>query len=359
MRVGIAAAGSGGHVYPALAVAQALVTMGVDMDDVVFFGGNRMEATTIPEAGYRFVELDIHGFRRSVSTDNLKLALKVRKATKVIETVIDMLSLDVMLVFGGYISGPAAQAARHKSIPLVVHEANAVPGMANRMIARRADLVLIASEEAKEKLKDGIVVGNPLRASFDGFDRSRDGDAARHRYGIGPGTAVLGIVGGSLGASKLNDIARTIARTPDRPFHVLHLCGPSHGEELTRQAASIADWTVVPFEDDMVHFYAASDLVISRSGALTVAELEETATPAIVVPLSAGNGYQERNAAALVASGGAVMMDQEDPASIVDAAFSLMADRPRRAAMSVNAGRVGYRHAATEVAKRVMEVAGG
>lgn len=154
-------------------------------------------------------------------------------------------------------------------------------------------------------------------------------------------------------------IAQAIARTPDRPFHVLHLCGPSHAEELTRQAAPIDDWTVVPFEDDMVHFYAASDLVISRSGALTVAEIQETATPAIVVPLPAGKGYQERNAAALVAAGGAVMMDQEDPDAVVGAAFALMADQPRRAEMSVNAGRMGYRHAAKEVAKRIMEVAGG
>lgn len=359
MRVGIAAAGSGGHVYPALAVAEALVAMGVDRDDVVFFGGNRMEATTIPEAGYRFVELDIHGFKRSISSGNVKLPLKVRKATKVIETVITMLGIDVMVVFGGYISGPAAQAARRKAIPLVVHEANAVPGMANRMIAGRADLVLVGFEDAKQKLKGGIVVGNPLRASFDGFDRSRDADAARRRYGIPTGSAVLGIVGGSLGASKLNAIAQTIAHTPGRPFHVLHLCGPSHGEEFMSEAASIDDWTVVPFEDDMVHFYAACDLVISRSGALTVAEIEETATPAIVVPLPAGKGYQGHNVAALVAGGGALMMDQEDPAAIVDTVFSLMADQERRAAMSINAGRMGYRHAATEIAKRVMEVAGG
>ncbi|KAA3641131.1 MAG: UDP-N-acetylglucosamine--N-acetylmuramyl-(pentapeptide) pyrophosphoryl-undecaprenol N-acetylglucosamine transferase [Armatimonadetes bacterium] len=359
MRVGIAAAGSGGHVYPALAVAEALVAMGIDTNDVVFFGGSRMEATTIPDAGYQFVELDIHGFKRSVSTDNLRLALKVRKATKVIETVIDMLGLDVMVVFGGYISGPAAQAARRRSIPLVVHEANAVPGMANRMIAGRADLVLVASEEARDKLKGSIVVGNPLRASFDGFDRSRDASAARHRYGIEADAAVLGIVGGSLGAATLNAIAETIARTPNRSFHLLHLCGPTHGDEITRAADSVDDWTVVPFEDDMVHFYAASDLVISRSGALTVAEIEVTATPAIVVPLPAGKGYQQRNAAALASGGGALMMNQDDPAAIVDAAFALMADQPRRELMSVNAGRMGHRHAATEVAKRVLEVAGG
>ncbi len=264
MRVGIAAAGSGGHVYPALAVAEALVAKGIDMDNIVFFGGNRMEATTIPEAGYRFVELDIHGLKRSISTDNLRLPLKVRKATKVIETIIDMLGLDVMVVFGGYVSGPAAQAARRTSIPLVVHEANAVPGVANRMIAGRADLVLVAFEEAKEKLKRGIVVGNPLRASFDGFDRSRDVQAARRRYGIDADSAVLGIVGGSLGASKLNAIAQTIAHTPDRQFHVLHLCGPSHGEELASEAGSIDDWTVVPFEDDMISQSPRNQVEIGR-----------------------------------------------------------------------------------------------
>jgi len=359
MRVGIAAAGSGGHVHPALAVAEALTTMGVARDDIVFFGGNRMEATTVPAAGYRFVELDIRGLKRSLSRQNLKLPGKVRKAAKEIKATITASGIDAMVVFGGYVSVPAALAARRTSIPLVVHEANARPGVANRMIASRADLVLVGFDEAKQKLKRAVAVGNPLHASFDGFDRSRAAETARRRYGIPPDSPVLGIVGGSLGASRLNAIARTIAMTPDRSFHVLHLCGTAHGEELTEEARSVDGWTVVPFEDEMVHFFAASDLVISRAGALTVAEIEETSTPAILVPLAAGRGYQEQNAAALVASGGARVMHQDDPAAIVDAAFALMADDDLRLAMSRNAGRTGHRGAAAEVARRVIEVTRG
>ncbi|MCB1246498.1 MAG: glycosyltransferase, partial [Acidimicrobiia bacterium] len=210
MGIGIAAAGSGGHVYPAIAVADALVEAGVPKDDIVFFGGTRMESTAVPEAGYRLVSVNIHGIRRSLSLDNLRLPAKVRAASKTIADEIRNASIDAMVVFGGYVSGPAALAARKVGIPLVVHEANAVPGMANKMIAGRADLVLVAFDQAASRL-GGEVVGNPLRSSFSDFDRNRRRTPARKRFGLDPDGCVLAVVGGSLGASALNAIASAIA----------------------------------------------------------------------------------------------------------------------------------------------------
>lgn len=359
MRIGFAAAGSGGHVYPALAVADAMVASGMDHSDIVFFGGDRMEATTIPAAGFRFVQVDIHGLRRSLSVENLSLPFKITAASKIIGAEIRSAGLDAMIVFGGYVSGPAAQAARRTKIPLIVHEANAVPGIANRLIASRASLVLVASVAATSKLKTGVVVGNPLRRAFDTFDRSSMTAESKGRYGIPLNAKVLGIVGGSLGSGALNAIAVEIASHNPRSFHILHIAGTPHAGALLEASASYDDWTVLPYEEDMIHLYAACDLVVSRAGAMTIAELEETATPAIVVPLPAGKGYQTHNADELQISGGAVVISQDDTEAVVAAVFSLMADDAARGEMGRRAGQTGRRNAATEVANRTMELAHG
>lgn len=357
--IGIAAAGSGGHVFPAIAVADALVELGIPQDQIVFFGGTRMETTAVPQAGYRLVSVNIHGLRRSLSLDNIRLPAKVRSASKAIQDEIRRSRIRAMIVFGGYVSGPAALAASKTQIPLVVHEANAVPGMANKMIAGRADRVLLAYEQATGRLRGGEVVGNPLREPLTRFDRATRRSVARARYGIADDAAVLAVVGGSLGAQFLNDVARQVARRPDRTFSILHICGPSHEDTVRAFAAELNDWHVVGFEPDIADVYAAADLVLSRAGALTVAELEETATPAIVVPLPAGKGYQGANADELVAAGGAVRISQDDPDMIVATIFELMQNDAARLDMAQRAGQTGRRGAAETVALRTLELVNG
>ncbi len=356
MRIGIAAAGSGGHVYPALAVAEALTAGDLEREDVVFFGGNRMEKTKVPEAGYPFVEIDIHGFNRSLSMRNVKLPNKIRIATKAIASAIDAMGIEAMIVFGGYVSGPAALAASRCGIPLVVHEANSVPGLANRMVARKAALVLVATEPRTRALKDSIVVGNPLRSSFDHFDRKALREDARERYGIAQDADVLAVVGGSLGATVLNNIAREIGARPHRSFHLLHLAGEAHADEVSEWSRSSGNWTVRDFENDMEYVYAAADLVISRSGAMTISELEATGTPAIVVPLPAGKGYQAMNASELATAGGAVIVDQAESDSVVELAFEIMSDPARRERMAAKTEATGRRGAAKAVASMTLEL---
>jgi len=356
MRIGIAAAGSGGHLYPAFAVAESLMARGVEREDIIFFGGDRMEKTKVPEAGFPFIEVDIHGLRRSLSMSNLKLPNKVRVATRKIAEEIVARKIVAMLVFGGYVSGPAALAASRCGIPLVVHEANSVPGLANRMVARRADLVLAAIEPATQVLKGSVVVGNPLRSAFEEFDRQALRITARERFGIPPDAEVLAVVGGSLGAAALNAVARDIGESPGRTFYILQLTGEAHVEEVEQWAKGTTNWVVRGFENHMEYVYAAADLVISRSGALTIAELEATATPAIIVPLPAGRGYQALNAAELEAAGGAIIVDQSASDTIVKRALELMADPERRDAMAASAARTGRRGAADAVASMTLEL---
>jgi len=358
VKIGIGAAGSGGHVYPALAVADGLVSLGLAPTDVVFFGGNRMESRTVPEAGYPFVEVDVHGIRRSISVENLKLPWKIRVATRTVADRIDSEGIDAMVVFGGYISGPAGLAARRTKIPLIIHEANAVPGVANRMLAPLADTVYVAFEPATRKLRKAIVVGTPLRSSFEMFDRVARRIMAREHYGIDRDATVLGIFGGSLGASALNEIGEAIAGAETRDFQILHLTGDLHYSDMHNRALDTDGWIVLPFESEMERFYAACDVVIARSGAITVAELHATATPSILVPLPAGRGYQGKNAADLVAVGGAIVIDQGERTEIIMTAEGLLGDEAQRTKMS-NAARVSrHRGVALAMATHVMELAG-
>lgn len=357
MKIGIAAAGSGGHVFPALAVAEALGRSGLTKDEIVFFGGDRMEADTVPSAGYPFVPVDIHGIRRSLSTDNFTLPLKIRRATAVIAEVIQDEGIDAMIVFGGYVSGPAGRAAKRTGIPLIIHEANAVPGVANKLLAPTADTVYVAFDPARAKFKNPILVGNPLREEFESFDRQALREDARSRYQIRLDAVVVGVFGGSLGAAALNDIAAHIAVDPKRRFEILHLPGEPHIDAMSDAAEDVDGWTVVPFESEMRWFYAACDLVVSRGGALTVSELHATATPAIIVPLPAGKGYQALNATDLVNAGGAVLKSQDLRDEIVAEVFDLAGDDDRRSAMMDTASASRHKGVADQIAERVLELA--
>lgn len=357
MKIGLAAAGSGGHVYPALAVAEALEDLGLARSDIVFFGGDRMEADTVPAAGYPFVQVDVHGIRRSLSFENLTLPVKIWKATRVIADTVTAEDIRAMVVFGGYVSGPAGLAARRRRIPLIVHEANAVPGIANRMVAPFAESVYVAFERAITKLRSAIVVGSPLRSTIENFDRDELAPRARERYGIHSGATVLGVIGGSLGAAVLNELATEIASDERRAFHILHLTGAAHHDAMAERAASDPLWTVVPFEDEMEYFYAASDVVLSRGGAITISELHATATPAVVVPLSAGKAYQALNACDLVEAGGVVVISEEDRGEIRDAAVELLANEARRREMSDAVRATRRTGVARMIGEHVMEVA--
>ena len=359
MTVGIAAAGSGGHVYPALAVAEELVSRGIARENVIFFGGDRIEARLVPEAGHRLVAVDIHGIRRSISIDNLKLPLKVKAARDVIARSIVDEDVRSMVVFGGYVSGPAALAARKRKIPLFVHEANAVPGVANRLVARNADTVFVAFEPALGKLPGATVIGSPLRKAFNEFDRDAMQEDARAGYGVDQTGSVLGVIGGSLGASALNDLTRRLALIPDRAFEIIHITGPTHEELLGIQAADVEGWVVKGYEDDMPKLYAAADLVLSRGGALTVAELHASRTPAVIVPLPAGGGYQGLNAADVEHLGGAIVIDQTRSDEIIEAVVSLISDQDRLRDMSEALSGAPHLSAARSIADRVLEVHDG
>ncbi len=351
MTIGIAAAGTGGHVFPGLAVAEALVNLGTPPEDIVFFGGDRIESTVVPEAGFELVKLNLAGFVRKFSTDNVRVLAGVAAGARLISRQIADRGVSAMLAMGGYITGPAALAARRSRIPLFLHEQNAVPGLANRMAARLARKVFVAFPAAGAQFARAEVVGNPLRPAL--LANPPNQTRALERYALDASRSVLGVLGGSQGADALNQaVQRLVDSNPG--YQVLHLAGSNQHQEWTDRAAERPGWTVVPFEEHMQFFYAAADAVVARAGALTVSELAATGTPSILVPYPGASGHQEANALFLAAAGGAVVLAQPELGRLEHEVSRIMepAERARRAAA---AAAVGRPNAAVRVAVEVRE----
>lgn len=360
MTFAFAAAGTGGHVYPALAVADALRNAGIARDEIIFVGGNRLAATLVPAAGYDYLEVDMRGLKRSLAVDNLTLPSVVWRASKRMQEEFKRRSVKAAIAFGGYISVPAAWAARRVGARLFIHEQNAVPGLANRLISRRATEAFIAFPEAADKLSRPRLVGNPLRLELAEYDRSAIRADALDRYGLSGSCPVLGVLGGSLGAKVLNEVTERVADAHDpQEISILHLSGHAHYEAVSSIAAGSAqDWKVLAFEDHMEYFYAASDIVLSRAGALTISELAATGTPAVVVPYAAGSaGHQKANAAHLALAGGAELIDEEDVDRVPVLLQQLIADRERRRHMASIASGMGMPEAAQTIAAALIAAA--
>lgn len=357
MTYAIAAAGTGGHVYPALSVAAALVARGVPRSEIVFFGGDRFEARAVPAAGYPFVGYQLTKLRRSLSLENLKIPVVVRRTASSMASELRRVDATVVLGMSGYVTVPAAMAARRAGLGFFLQEQNADPGLAARFASRRAIATFLGLPGRAERLPRSEVIGNPLRPAIAAFDRDALRGDARRGYGVAGSGPVLGVLGGSLGARVLNQSVERIVDS-GAVGAVVHLTGPDAYEELSRRASrSETPWVTRPFEPEMEQFYAAVDLVVCRAGAMTVSELAATATPAILVPLARVG--QQWNARSLGDAGGAVVVEEGDVASLPERIEQLLANETGLAAMARSAGEQARPHAAAAIADRLIEAAGG
>lgn len=261
-----------------------------------------------------------------------------------------------VLGMGGYVTIPAALAARKTGVPFFHAEQNAEAGLANRVTARWAEETFIAFPETGG-LPHGNWVGNPVRKEFWSFDRERIRPSALESYNLNPDTPVVGVFGGSLGALSINDAVATMLEQWSGPaVQVVHLTGESHIEALMeRTAAPGVTWRRVGFEENMAGFYAACDVVIARAGG-AVAELTATGTPSILVPGRFGSaGHQEGNARFLTASGAAVIVEQDRLEHLAEVVSDLVSDSARRAAMTEAMRDISKPDAARTIARAMIE----
>lgn len=365
MRVVIAAGGTGGHIFPGLATARSLRDrFGVE---VVFVGGEgAQEGRLIPEAGFELVTVESRPFVRRLSPAALGAPAAALRAARRCRRLLR--GADAALGMGGYASVPVSVAALRERRPLVLHEQNAVPGLANRLAARWARAVALSFAEARSRFPRrtrAVVTGNPVREAVLRVTEEREALAAEGRQALGleEERRTVVVFGGSQGALRLNHAAvgavRLLAARED--LQLLLLTGPAHHADVIRRLPRTSGLLVVafPFLDRMEHAYAAADLVVSRAGASTVAELTVCGLPALLVPYPHATGrHQEANARALERAGGAtVLLDDEVDAEVLTERIDAVLRPERRAAMAERSAAFGRPDAADAVADLVMEAA--
>lgn len=359
MSYAIAAAGTGGHVYPGLAVGEALVEAGVPAELVLYVGGRRLEAEVYPRAGFPFLAVELAGLQRRLTTANLRLPRVVWRAVDKVAAELRRRRVRVLLGMGGYVTVPAVLAARRAGAVVVLAEQNAHAGLANRVMAPFARRVFTSFPSTKG-LPRGEWVGNPVRASLARFDRQALRPAAQQRYRLDPELPTLGVFGGSLGAGALNRaVAEMLASWSGPPMQVVHLAGAAHADDLAAAAAaSPVPWVVLGFEEAMEYFFAVCDLVLARAGG-AVAELTATATPAVLVPGGFGSaGHQAANAAALQRVGAAEVVPEDQLGRLAEVVAELLADPSRRAQMAAAAAALARPQAGAIIAGAMRELHG-
>jgi UDP-N-acetylglucosamine--N-acetylmuramyl-(pentapeptide) pyrophosphoryl-undecaprenol N-acetylglucosamine transferase len=354
MRVLLAGGGTAGHTSPLLATADALRRLDGSIEVIALGTARGIETRVIPEAGYQLELVPPVPLPRKPSAELVKVPVRLRGAVKAALEVLDRVRPDVVVGFGGYVCVPAYFAARRRRLPLVIHEGNALPGIANKLGARFTTYV--ATSFPDTQLPHATYLGLPIRQMISTLDRAAMRAVARGTFGLDADRPTLLVTGGSQGARRLNQSVSAAQRAlADAGVQVLHIVGPA-GEVSVSRAVGDPPYVVVPYVDRMDLAYAAADLVICRSGANTVTEVASVGLPAVFVPLPIGNGEQALNARPVVDAGGALLV--QDSAFTPEWARatlpSLVTDRPRLAAMSSSASGLIPRDADEKLARMVL-----
>ena len=359
MSVVLAGGGTAGHIEPALALADALRQADPGIP-VTCLGTERgLETRLVPNRGYDLRLIPAVPLPRSNPTQLLNVPGRLAGAVNAAAEVLDQARARVLVGFGGYVAAPAYLAARRRRVPIVVHEANVRPGVANKLGARFTRYVYTA--QPGTRLPHATCIGIPLREQISGLDRLAMADKARAHFGLAPDLPVLLVTGGSQGARSLNlavlDAARDIRAAG---IQVLHIIGPRSGVDI-QLPSSGPPYVVLPYVDRMDLAYAAADFALCRSGAMTCAELTAVGLPAAYVPLPHGNGEQKLNALPIERAGGGLIVDDAvlSPEGIAEVLIPVLLDPPRVAAMAAAAASLGSRDAGQWLAAEVLGIIQG
>jgi UDP-N-acetylglucosamine--N-acetylmuramyl-(pentapeptide) pyrophosphoryl-undecaprenol N-acetylglucosamine transferase len=358
-RVLLAGGGTAGHTSPLLATADALRRRHPDLEIVCLGTARGLETTLIPAAGYPLELVSPVPLSRKVDADLLRTPLRLRTAVREAGAVLGRVRPDVVVGFGGYVSVPAYLAARRRGLPLVVHEGNALAGVANKLGARLTRYV--ATSFPGTRLPHAVVTGLPIRRMIATLDRAALRAEGRAAFGLDADRPTLLVTGGSQGALRLNTTVSACAGAlADAGVQVLHVVGPK-GEIDVAATPGGPPYVVEQYVDRMDLAYAAADVIVCRAGSNTVAEVAGTGLPAVFVPLPIGNGEQALNARPVVDAGGGLL--------VADAAFTpewarthlpaLLTDPERLASMAHAAAAVMPRDADERLADLVELAARG
>ena len=359
-RVILSGGGTGGHIYPAVAVAEELKRRHKDKVEILFVGAEgKMEMEKIPALGYDIVGLPIAGMQRRLDPKNVLVPWKVVRSVSKAKSIIRDFSADVVVGFGGYASAPVLWAAQRMGVPTVIQEQNSHAGVTNKILSRRARRICVAYDDMERFFRADriIMTGNPLRGSF--APKTEKGQEALEYYGFNSEIPTLLVVGGSLGTRTLNEMMKSWILTLDgeAPVQVIWQTGKFYEAEMQAFLAEHPTKNIWQgaFIERMDYAYEVADLVVSRSGACTVSELCLVGKPTLFVPSpNVAEDHQTKNAMALVEKDAAEMVaDKEAVAKGMTRALELLADKERRNTLSRNILRLGMADAAERVVRQI------
>lgn len=357
----LAGGGSAGHVSPMLAIADAMRCRDPQVPLLMLGTQAGLEARLVPQRGYELATIEKVPAPRKLSTEVFQFPGKLAGAVKDAGAAIDRVGAEVVVGMGGYVSTPAYIAAKRRGIPVVLHEQNAVPGMANKLGAQFAAAVLTTFPGTP--LKNAVQVGLPLRHEIVTMDRVALRDVGRKEFGLDSHAPTLLVTGGSLGAQSINEAMINAGELlAQAGVQVLHITGKGKTDGVPARAGNFP-YRVVEYVDRMDLAYAAADLVLCRSGANTVCELTAVGLPAVYVPLAIGNGEQRRNAEPVAAAGGGLLIDNaevaQNPHIIAEQVLPLVTNQGRLADMARAAAAFGVKDADERIVDTIADVVGG
>ncbi|MCO6492658.1 MAG: undecaprenyldiphospho-muramoylpentapeptide beta-N-acetylglucosaminyltransferase [Phaeodactylibacter sp.] len=359
----ISGGGTGGHVFPAIAIADAIKEKQPEAE-ILFVGAKgKMEMEKVPKAGYPIEGLWISGFHRELTLRNLLFPLKLLSSLLGAWRIISRFKPDVVAGVGGFASGPLLEVAFRRGVPALIQEQNSYAGVTNRLLARKADRVCVAYRNMERFFPADRLVftGNPVRKVIQD-NRSTREEGARY-FGFDPTRPILLVFGGSLGARSVNQaVDANASRLRERQeVQVLWQYGQLYEEPFSRcETARLPNVKAQPFIDRMDLAYAMADVIICRSGALTVSELHFAGKPAILIPSpNVAEDHQTKNAMALVDAGAAwIVRDEEAKELAVAKALELLNDEAARNRLSFNIRKLAMPDAAGRIAEEVLRLAG-
>jgi UDP-N-acetylglucosamine--N-acetylmuramyl-(pentapeptide) pyrophosphoryl-undecaprenol N-acetylglucosamine transferase len=359
MKFIISGGGTGGHIFPAVAIANE-IRRREPAAEILFVGASgRMEMTRVPEAGYEIVGLDITGLQRRLTPQNLMFPVRVFRSVRKAGKLIEQFRPDAVVGVGGYASAPVLLAATSRHIPSLIQEQNSYAGLVNKLLARRVDKICVAYDGMEkffpaDKL---VLTGNPVRAEITSGSRAE----AQQFFNLDPDKKTLLVVGGSLGARTLNlATAAALPRLREAGVQLLWQTGKLYYPEAQQQAATYAadHLHALEFIKRMDLAYAAADVVISRAGALSVSELSLTGKAAVLVPSpNVAEDHQTKNALSLVSKGAAVLITDEHAAErLYDETLRLLADPARQQQLSARVRELGRPDATKSIVDELFSI---
>lgn len=358
----ISGGGTGGHIFPAISIANALRKLDQGIE-ILFVGAEgRMEMDKVPAAGYKIIGLPVAGLYRSLTLKNFKVLAKLLKSLGMARKVIRDFNPDVVVGVGGYASGPVLRQAGKMKIPTLIQEQNSYAGVTNKLLARRASSICVAYDGMDKYFPSEKIIktGNPVRQNYDNLSALKE--EALAYFKLKKGFPVVLVLGGSLGAGSINNsLSENIGKMKDSDCQWLWQTGKYYYENVKALVSvSFTDnISLHDFINRMDYAYAAADVIVTRSGAGTISELCLVGKPVILVPSpNVAEDHQTRNALSLSERDAAVLIPDSSSKTIVDEAIKLIANQKRRDVLSENIVKLAERDADMRIAKEILKLAG-